>query len=265
MSIYLQLTRQFNDGRLRAILGGGQAVVLHRLAMMSKDGDWLLREDNETMEHVLSVLESYGAVYRFGAPLDIRWLSAGWSAHLEFSLHGMRVRTDFVTRPPRISPDRLDHVWREQEGRDTPFLGAADLIETKKTNREKDYAVIGELARLTTDVADRFRYSRSARELAGLIKLHPGVVASLKDQRPLLALTADDVDALEVALDAERREMIHANERRLACYMSAAEEWVRVWPAVSRSMEGKPLAGSHAVMVEKAQGVLPFSVPGGLL
>jgi hypothetical protein len=38
MNIYLELTRRFNDGRVRAILAGGQAVVLHRLAIMSKDG-----------------------------------------------------------------------------------------------------------------------------------------------------------------------------------------------------------------------------------
>jgi hypothetical protein len=42
MSIYLDLTRQFNVGGLRAILSSGQAVVLHRLAIMSKDGDAII-------------------------------------------------------------------------------------------------------------------------------------------------------------------------------------------------------------------------------
>jgi len=39
MSVYLALTCEFNEGALRAILSSGQAVVLHRLAVMSKDGD----------------------------------------------------------------------------------------------------------------------------------------------------------------------------------------------------------------------------------
>jgi len=78
VSISLDRTRQFNRGRTRAILAGGQAVVLHRLAIMSKDGDWILREEPETMEHILSVLEGYGARYRFGAPLDVGWLADGW-------------------------------------------------------------------------------------------------------------------------------------------------------------------------------------------
>jgi hypothetical protein len=34
-NIYLELTRKFNHGRVRAILAGGQAVVLHRLAIMT--------------------------------------------------------------------------------------------------------------------------------------------------------------------------------------------------------------------------------------
>ena len=112
MNIYPELTQKFNSGRLRAMLGGGQAVVLHRLAMMSKDADWILREDQETMNHVQLVLEGYGARYRFGAPLDIRWLAGGWSAHLEFTWKRLRVRTDFVTRPPRLGPERLQRMWQ---------------------------------------------------------------------------------------------------------------------------------------------------------
>ena len=32
MNVYSQLTQEFNDSGLRAILSSGQAVVLHRLA-----------------------------------------------------------------------------------------------------------------------------------------------------------------------------------------------------------------------------------------
>ena len=112
-NIYQELTRAFNAGRLRAILSSGQAVVMHRLAVMSKDGDWILREDSEALEHVLGVLEERGAHYRFGAPLDTRWLAGGWSSHFEF-------RGDFVTRPPRITPASLQALWVHAEGR-LPF------------------------------------------------------------------------------------------------------------------------------------------------
>ncbi|MEW6094961.1 MAG: hypothetical protein AB1567_00330 [bacterium] len=107
MNIYLQLTKQFNKGKLRAVISSGQAVVLHRLAIMSKDGDWILKEDTETIKHILIVLSQYKAHYRFGAPLDVRWMCGGWSSHFEFYHKGLRIRTDFLTRPPRISQERL--------------------------------------------------------------------------------------------------------------------------------------------------------------
>jgi hypothetical protein len=78
------------------------------LAITSKDGDWVVRENPSDLAHILCVLERYGAIYRFGAPLDIRWLAGGWSSHFEFPHEGIRARTDFFTRPPRLSDSDLE-------------------------------------------------------------------------------------------------------------------------------------------------------------
>ena len=204
-NIYFELTRAFNASGLNAILSSGQAVVFHRLAIMSKDGDWILRETESALNHVLTVLQEHRASYRFGAPLDTRWMRGGWSAHLEFRQVDLRVRTDFVTRPPRLSSNELEEMWRVQEGRDVPVVDARDLIEIKKTNREKDYAVIGDLARLLTEPRDLLLASRSARDIMDLAVRHPDLLASLVARRPALAAVGEDLDALEAALDAERR------------------------------------------------------------
>ncbi len=76
-NIYIQLTNEFNAGRLRAVICSGQTAVLHRIAIMNKDGDWILHKDEEACHHLLTVLERHDAHYRFGAPLDARWLSQG--------------------------------------------------------------------------------------------------------------------------------------------------------------------------------------------
>jgi hypothetical protein len=262
MNIYVELTHAFNRGGVKAILGGGQAVVLHRLAVMSKDGDWILREDDETMTQVLSVLAGYGARYRYGAPLDIRWLAGGWSAHLEFPQGGLRVRTDFVTRPPRMDGPALQKLWREQVGAALPFVGARDLADLKKTNREKDYVVIGELARILTEPEDQMLYSRSARDLMQLAAEHPDQARVLAEQRPALAAVWKGVRDLEAALDAERRNLMHANEERLGRYLAAAERWAANWPGVAREMEGLPLAAAHRVMSGHALNLLPQQVAG---
>jgi hypothetical protein len=257
-TIYVELTRRFNQGRTRCILSSGQAVVLHRLAVMSKDGDWIVREDAEALAHVLGVLEGCGARYRWGAPLDLRWLAGGWSSHFEFAYSGLRVRTDFVSRPPRITPSELASLWAEQERADLPVVDVRRLAELKKTNRERDYAVIGELARLMADPADQMRHSRSARDLAALGREHPQLLSSLTQSRPVLRHAAEGQAALERALDAERRALMHANERRLAAYEAAATHWRAAWVAVEPRTAGLPLRQAHEALVASAQGVLPY-------
>lgn len=264
MNIYLQLTQEFNAGRPRAVLAGGQAVVLYRLAIMSKDGDWILREDDEALDHVREVLERYDARYRFGAPLQKQWMAGGWSAHLEFMRDRIRVRTDFMTRPPRLSGEDLDRMWERQSGHGTAVVSLKDLAELKKTNREKDYAVIGELARRMTDVDDRLLYSRSARDLAALAVEHPERVNNLLRRRPALGAIARGLAELEAALDGERRAMIHANEARLEAFMAAAQPWADMWPLVDQEIGGRPLRAAHRLMVRRAKGVLPYGISESL-
>jgi len=67
---YIRLTQEFNHGRLRAILASGQAVVLYRQAIT----------------HVIAALARHGARYRYGAPLDLRWLVCGMDARVEGDL-----------------------------------------------------------------------------------------------------------------------------------------------------------------------------------
>jgi hypothetical protein len=260
VNIYVDLTDAFNRGRVRAMISSGQAVVLHKLAIMSKDGDWILREDEEATSHVLEVLGSHGATYRFGAPLDVRWLRGGWSSHLEYRQGPLRLRTDFVTRPPRLTPEALVAAWADGERRSPPVIGIRELAELKKTNREKDYAVIGELARRIPDVPSQFLLSRSARDLVRLAETHPDEWTRAGQLRPILLRAADGTEALEAALDAERRELMHANERRLQAYLDAARDWAAIWPEVSRDALRLPLPGAHAVICDRAAGVLPFSV-----
>ena len=255
---YIELTESFNRGHRRAILSSGQAVVLYRLAVMSKDGDWILREDPEALTHVLGVLHRRVARYRFGAPLDIRWLAGGWSSHLEHRWEGLRLRTDFVTRPPRMSAGQLEETWRHPVIRGVPVIGLEDLAAIKKTNREKDYPVIGELARRMVDPRSQLLHSRSSRDLARLAHEFPEVLRQTLLHRPLLGKIGEGREVLERALDEERRALMRANEERLARYASASRDWAAIWPEISKKLASFPLTEAHALMTERAEGVLPF-------
>jgi hypothetical protein len=260
MVIYHQLTKAFNAGRTRAVLCSGQAVVMHRLAITSKDGDWIVREDEADLAHVREMLAGYGATYRFGAPLDPRWLAAGWSAHLEFRHEGLRVRTDFFSRPPRLTPQHLDGIWAAAESAELPFTGLRELALMKMTMREKDYPIIGELARRMECLEDQLLFSRSARDLLRLAADFPETAAKLVSQRPVLAKIREGEDKLAAALDAERRVLIKADETRLTRYQHAAARWETAWPAISTAIAGRSLPEAHQRLCESAAGLLPTAV-----
>jgi hypothetical protein len=254
---YVRLTHELNEGRLRAVLASGQAVVLYRLAVMSKDGDWILREDDEALAHAIQTLARHGARYRFGAPLDLRWLSHGWSSHFEFLEQGLRLRCDFVTRPPRVSGAELAALWDAPVRKEAPVVSLPLLAELKKTNREKDYAVIGELARKMEDPRLEALYSRSARDLLDLRQRHPDAVERAAAERPLLSRLDAGREEVERLLDEERRRLMRLNEERLARYVQAAEAWAEEWPRLSRELDGLPLTEAHEAMVSRAAGLLP--------
>ncbi len=261
MNPYIALTEEFNRGDLRAIVSSGQAVVLLRLSVTSKDGDWVVKETAEALTHVLAVLQRHGAHYRFGAPLDVRWMAGGWSAHLEFQADSLRLRTDFVTRPPRLSPADLAALWEQQRSVAVPCVDPLRLVALKQTGRERDYAVIGELARLIADPEKQSLVSRSADDLVELAAKHGAVVRGLLTRRPLLThALSGRRDDLAAALDAERREMMAADVRRLDRYASASAVWAAAWPALQRDIIGLPLKAQHELIVARALDVLPFHV-----
>ncbi len=45
--------------------------------------------------------------------------------------------------------------------------------------------------------------------------------------------------------------------------MAAAERWRERWPEIQKEVAGVPLRQAHSIVVQRAQGVLPFRVEGG--
>ncbi len=254
-NIYFDLTREFNEDGTVVLLASGQAVVFYRLAMMSKDGDWILREDRAACAKALEVLGRHGASYRASAPLDPDWLAGGWSSHFEFQRHGARVRCDFVSRPPRLpnlSWADLASCAAGTEG--LRVLDIEHLIEIKKTQRAKDYPIIGELARslnperelaLTTD-PDRIE------RLANLpIPIERPSVQAAREGKGRTGI----VLALALEIDAAQR----ADRLRVERYASVAEPYLREFHAAG--IGRLPLPEAHKAALALASRLLPRTLP----
>ena len=260
MSIYLKLTEKFNAGRVRVVICSGQATVLHRLALMSKDGDWIIRDDQEAFAHVLSVLAEFKAKYRLGAPLDRRWLAAGWSSHFEFFLDGLRVRADFFSRPPRIEAAELARIWQNADKQAIPVVDLVSLAQQKKTMREKDYPIIGALAEQMTDLYQKLMYDRDPKSIIKLRLSHPDIFQKAATIRPLLLVADQGREALENVLDQERRAYMRDDEKRLITYAEAGAPWLAQWSQLSRKIENLDLQAAHNQVVKAAEDLLPTNV-----
>ncbi|MCP4654084.1 MAG: hypothetical protein GY856_01565 [bacterium] len=61
--------------------------------------------------------------------VDVRWLAAGASSHFEIPGDPLRLRTDFVTRPPRLSEQELGRLWQQPEQRSVRVVGVEHLAQ----------------------------------------------------------------------------------------------------------------------------------------
>jgi hypothetical protein len=236
-NIYFDLTRELNRESTIALLTSGQAVVFYRTAIMSKDGDWILRETPEACSRVLSLL---------------------WSSHLEFrDDRGRRIRCDFLTRPPRVEAAALEPLFahREEPGR-PQVVDLVTLIRMKRTQRAKDYPVIGELARLLPPEVE-ILFTTDPDRIMELARTHGKDVDRLPVQEALRGASREDV---AIALARETYRYQEEDRLKLAEYEKAARPYQEM--LVRSGILEKKLADAHALIVALAEEHLPFR-PGG--
>ena len=259
-NIYFDLTEAFNARQVTVALASGQAVVYYRVAIMSKDGDWIVRETPDACEQVLAELEKRGATYRPSAPLDVRWLSGGWSSHFEFMDERVRrVRCDFISRPPRIDPAAVDSLFaRADPANRLLAVDVESLILMKRTQRAKDYAVIGELATLLP-AAREIDLTTDPDRILQLAPLY-GRESSRSAVRAALS-GGGGRRGVVLALAAEADDLQAQDRRRMDRYEAAAREYLE---ACRRSNVARmPLREAHERLLEVASRLLPVHLPPG--
>jgi len=252
-NIYFELTEEFNAKETIAILTSGQAVVFYRIAMMSKDGDWILRETPAACARVLEALASRGARYRAGAPLDVRWLSGGWSSHLEFQDENRRrIRCDFISRPPRVPWGVVERLFTSSERRrGLQVLDVESLIHMKRTQRMKDYSVIAELARLLPEK----REIEFTTDPDRVLELAPRFGAGSRRRPVEVAFRGGSREEVVVALARETNALQEEDRARLGAYEAASRNYFDEFRR--QKVAGLPLPEAHREAMSLAERLLP--------
>jgi hypothetical protein len=200
---------------------GGQACVFYGAAQFSKDVDLALLASEENFSRLLAALGDLNATRIAVPPFDPLALARGHAVH--FRCRGGeadRLRVDLMTRL-RDLPD-FEVLWarrttiRDEGGQTFELMSVDDLVQAKKTQREKDWPVIDALVeahyRALGDepTAERIAFwlaeSRTPERLTALAGRFPDEARAQTSRRPLLALAfAGATEALREALDAEAR------------------------------------------------------------
>ena len=205
--------------RVRALLMGGQACVFYGAAEFSRDTDFAILADGANLARLEKALAELQADPIAVPPFDLKFLRRGHAIHFRCRHpEALRMRVDVMSRMRGV--DAFAKLWKRRttvelpDGTRCDLLSLPDLVQAKKTQRDKDWPMIRRLVeahyfqnrKRPRNAQIRFwlqemRTPELLRELAGF---HPALCRRLISTRPLLVhAIAGDVVELERALNEE--------------------------------------------------------------
>lgn len=208
--------------RVQCLLMGGQACVFYGAAEFSRDTDLAILASDGNLDRLKAALAELQAETIAVPDFDLAHLLRGHAVHFRCrhpEAAGMRV--DVMSSMRGVDP--FPALWERRTTLETPdgtlcdLLSLPDLVQAKKTQRDKDWPMIRRLleahyfefsgAPNEERICFWFRQLRTPTLLIEAAARWPDEARQLSATRPLLerALTRDEA-ALESALSAEEQE-----------------------------------------------------------
>lgn len=210
------------EHQVQCLLMGGQACVLYGAAEFSRDTDLAILASEENAERLTKAMQALEAEVIAVPPFLLQHLDAGHAVHFRCrhpEAAGMRVdvmsRMRGVTDFPTLWERRTTLVM--DDGTLCDLLSLGDLVQAKKTQRDKDWPMIRRLveANYFANQADPspeqltfwFQELRTPELLRDLAQAHPSLAKDAAETRNLIHhAISDDVSALSVSLEDEERQ-----------------------------------------------------------
>lgn len=209
---------------VRCLLMGGQACVFYGAAEFSRDTDLAVLTEPDNLHRLQQALDELQAEVIAVPPFDIEYLRRGHAVH--FRCHhpdaaGMRIDIMSVMR----GVDDFPALWSRRSVVEVEpdecydVMSLADLVQAKKTQRDKDWPMIRRLIEAdhaVVAIPDRdrlffwLRESRTPEMLVRLCRTHAAAAAVIAAERPAVAAALSD-DVLGISESLAREE---AEERR---------------------------------------------------
>jgi hypothetical protein len=203
----------------RTLLMGGQACILYGAAEFSRDIDLAVLPDEKNLDKLQQALENLHAEPLLFPPLNRGALLRGHACHFRAQLpeiEGLRIDIMSVLH----GCDEFSLLWKRRNEIHLPEVGTValmslpDLVQAKKTQRDKDWPMIRRLlevdylARPARPSSRQLEFwlleLRTAEFLLEICRRHSKKAAKLVSRRPLLKFALDqETNKVEGSLRAE--------------------------------------------------------------
>ncbi|GAG11894.1 unnamed protein product, partial [marine sediment metagenome] len=205
--------------KVKCLLIGGQACIIYGAAEFSRDSDFVVLSTHENLECLQKALDALKAELIYVPPLEIDYLKRGHACHFRCGAEDVKnLRIDVISKLRGCDP--FDKLWERKKtvlakgSTDLDVIGLRDLVQSKKTQRDKDWFMLKRLVDndiiLNKDnppdgrVRWWFRECRDAGTLVELAEKYPEIAKECTLDRQLLASAIiPDVQSLNLQLRDE--------------------------------------------------------------
>ncbi|MDI6752475.1 MAG: hypothetical protein QME07_06485 [bacterium] len=209
--------------KVNALLIGGQACILYGAAEFSRDIDLAIMVSSSNLENLGLVLDELDAKRIFVPDLSLDVLTRGHACHFRCHREDVKgLRLDIMGKMRDVAP--FPELWQRRQEIELseigkiPIIGLADLVRSKKTQRDKDWPMIRRLIE-----ADIYKTSanplqekiyfwlsecRTTELLISLATKYPDIASNMVMIRPLLraVLSSNQEEVQRLLRDEEDKE-----------------------------------------------------------
>ncbi len=223
----LRVLSSIQTHRVQALLMGGQACVFYGAAEFSRDTDLAILASSENLVRLQKALKDVKAEVIAVPPFDLKYLRKGHAIHFRCNhVEALGMRVDVMTKMRGVAP--FARLWTrrttiEVDGSTIELMGLPDLVQAKKTQRDKDWPMIRRLVEVNyfanreTPTKNQIRFwfleLRTPQLLIELARQNR-IPSQLFRERPLLKALKSEDEALLAKLLIEEEEQVRNADRR---------------------------------------------------
>lgn len=215
----LKVLSTLKKNRVKSLLIGGQACIIYGAAEFSRDSDFIILCTQKNLKCLQNALKVLKAELIYVPPLKVDYLERGHACHFRCAAKDVKGLCIDVLSKLR-GCETFDKLWERKNtvllknGSTIDVIGLRDLVQSKKTQRDKDWLMLKRL--VNNDIIlnkhnflnDRLRWwFQECRDTGLLIELavkYPKIVKKCITNRPLLTLAISaDIQKFNVQIHDE--------------------------------------------------------------